>query len=125
MCGLWGPAAMTDKLVEHARRLLVGRGFSDEIVARNIRANPQAHIQALVEAGVLTGVGVRDMNGHYLTYTVVQSEPRCTAWVEIGHGRQVCIRELGHEGVHTSGEIDVDPQAGGSLSFMWNTGDSE
>jgi hypothetical protein len=110
---------MTDNLVEHIRTLQVGMGFSDEIVARNIRANPKAHIDALVEDGVLKWYSDPPFGVPLLT--VVQPEPpRCTAWVEIGNGRQICTRESGHKGVHSSGTSGVTNW--NRPDVLWETG---
>jgi hypothetical protein len=53
--------------------------------------------------------------------TVVQPEPpRCTAWVEIGNGRQICTRESGHKGVHSSGTSGVTNW--NRPDVLWETG---
>ena len=69
--------------------------------AQRIVNDPQAHIDALVEAGVLKIDGFNSATIpeglQYPIYKVVQPRKPCPAWVEVGYGRQTCVEEAGHD----------------------------
>lgn len=109
-----------DVLTEHLDRLDPINADWNRLQAEKILADPQAHIDALVEAGVLKWYSDPPFGVPLLT--VVQPEPpRCTAWVEIGHGVQRCTRDQHDEGGHTT-----RPQDGGvnfnTPDVDWYTG---
>ena len=63
--------------------------------------DPQAHVDALVEAGVLVNAealllpGSGKLIGEW--YAVVRERKPCPAWIEVGFGRESCVEEAGHD----------------------------
>jgi hypothetical protein len=83
-------------LSAHLDRMIasVGVGHYPMQMADGILANPQAHIDALIAAGVLEAKG-KLTGGIGPAYVVIR--PTCTAWIEVGFGRQTCVEPAGHD----------------------------
>lgn len=103
--------------------------FTSAEIAEAIFADPQAHVDALVEAGVLKAVPYaigNDESGRprdawpliEKAYRVVPLEsPKCAAWIEVGYGREGCVEKLGHKGSHRSFRNVTDVTA---AMIAWN-----
>lgn len=97
--------------------------------AQRILDDPQAHIDALVEAGVLKPNFSTDLrNGpraEHRNYLVIEPpRPPCPAWVEVGYGRQTCVGAAGHdEGEHPTPHSSAQKDGDIVQSYtLWNTG---